>query len=197
MAKLKNINIGIPHSERYFVVPETGVVIGYGLTYRKLVDVVRDHYISNGYNADNLEEIIQAQVCRRIDPMYCTSAEGYVPSPTSDDILSFANFLLSWAKDSFKFVSQEEAERRADKCSKCIHNRMAGGCKVCGWMRKVSEAVGTFLGTRKTSKDSVLNACAVCKCPCRAIVHIPLNHLKIDKGQEKLYKDVNCWKTDD
>lgn len=197
MAQLKSKNVGIPHSERYFVVPETGIIVGYGLPYYKIVQAVKEHYIGNGYSTENLEEKIQEQICKRIDPSYCTSSEGNIPSPNAEDVLKFAQFLLSWSKDSFQFVDQSEAERRASICLKCFHNRMSAGCRVCGWMGKVSEAIGTFLGTRKTSVDERLNSCAVCKCPCRAIVHIPLSHLKLDKGQEKLYKEVNCWKTND
>lgn len=197
MAKLKSANIGIPHSERYFIVPESGVIVGYGLPYHKIVAAVRDHYIGNGYDTEGLEDKIQEQICKRIDPKFCTSSEGYVPSPNAEDVLKFANFLLTWSMDSFTFVTQEEAERRAEICSKCLHNRMSAGCRVCGWMGKVSEAVGTFLGKRKTVKDPFLNSCAICKCPCRAIVHIPLQHLRLDKSQERMYKEVNCWKTDD
>lgn len=117
-------------------------------------------------------------------------------------VLSFLNMMKNWALKSMSgkkaFVSQEEAERRADICASCpMNGELHFGCGAC--MAGVLSLIHSILGDRKTSRDNELGACLVCSCSLKAAIHIPVDvqqsglpdHLKDDFKKIK-----HCWKSE-
>jgi hypothetical protein len=92
-------------------------------------------------------------------------------------ITSLKNMAVEALKGGTPYVDQDEAERRADICSRCNFNMASPFCMGCGGARKIIELVGQVKGSRSTSLDHRLQNCGVCGCRCDAIVHVNRNIL--------------------
>lgn len=90
------------------------------------------------------------------------------------------------------FVPQAQADRRARVCKGCPKNVDAQGCWGC---KGIMKTVTRTIGRRKTSYDSKLRACQVCKCVIASMVHVKLDILLRDmpEGEQDRYPSF-CWK---
>jgi hypothetical protein len=114
--------------------------------------------------------------------------------------LSFLNMMKEWALKTMSgkpaFVSQKEADWRADMCASCpMNGTLQFGCGAC--MSAVLSIIHSIVGNRKTSRDGELGVCLVCSCSLKAAVHIPVDVQQ--KGlPEELKQDFRrmdyCWK---
>lgn len=179
-----------PEGFRY-VDPVDGFVT-HAWTYNDWVALHRSHLQANGRaEPDHLESLMQDQLCRTLPPGWCNYDDPNRPRPTvSLDWGTVANGLKTfsnWILNGCHFVTQAEADRRANICSRCYYNVNISGCSAC------QKAVAETIGSRRTKFDYSLKGCAVCRCVLRAKVWFPQSIL--DKENERLqeqYPDF-CW----
>lgn len=94
----------------------------------------------------------------------------------------------------FKTVEQEEANRRAAICSSCYLKTPPQGCGSC---LKIAQLIIGDVAAKTTPHDSYLvnQACSVCSCPVKSIVHFPLSALdKADSPEKQEAFPTFCWR---
>lgn len=170
-------------------------------TYSDLLAAVKSHRRANNLPIGTaFEDEIQNDLCSALPPTSkdCYECEGSVTPPpvprgtTIDDAIRFIQTMGAALKSGAGFVSQEEAERRAEICAGCEFNVRIGGCSSC---RNLVKWVTGTIGGRHTSKDADLKGCAHCGCENRVAVHIDLA-----AQQSSLTETLNaqlpdfCWK---
>lgn len=105
-----------------------------------------------------------------------------------------------WLDSTEPGVSQEQADKRAARCSLCKMNKEGD---LSGWFtipaseaikRQLEKSAGRNLSTRL---DSRLHLCTVCYCPLKLSVHVPLAiklaHLSPEVEQELRQVKPTCW----
>lgn len=94
-------------------------------------------------------------------------------------------------------VTQEEAEKRAEICKKCIYN---GFPDKDGFIKHADWVVDTYLDRSKTHNkcEKSLGNCAVCSCILNFKVHVkgPFD-VDLDEIQKAKMRDVGCWQVKD
>lgn len=152
-----------------------------------------EHRKGNGMDVPpNLRQIMEEQLCSTLPAGWCEEFDPNRIEPLTrmhrGDVLEGMKVFAKWAVQKAPYVSQVEAERRADICSRCHLNVQVLGCSSC-------HAIADEL-TKKvsTSKDGNLIACAVCKCLLRAKVWFPLPILETvdNEWKQKTYPKF-CW----
>src|SRR5262245_42974669 len=137
MSRLTLINAlrgPVPPDGYRYVDPLSGFLC-HCFDFRGWVDMERAHLQANGREVPpDLEILMQEQLCMTLPPGWCNYD---VPNPvhTYDldwkDILEASQRLSSWILKGSPLVKQEEAQRRADVCTRCYLNVHVGGCSVC------------------------------------------------------------------
>lgn len=105
-----------------------------------------------------------------------------------------------WLDSKDVSVPSDRVERRAAICAKCPQNQPGDFTR---WFtlpaseairRQLEKAVGRNLST---TVDSLLNLCAVCLCPLKLSVHVPLQlklaHLSAEVEAELRQVQPRCW----
>jgi hypothetical protein len=194
----------VPPGGFRFVVPETGYRIENKHTKEELMEAVRAHYAANGIMVpSNWRELVIDQLCQRLPAGWCnyddgSEASGVTPVLSFENILkgitSLSSLAVNAAKGEEVFVSQDEAERRAEICSRCHFNMNASFCMGCGGARVILDMVGKVKGERTTSMDHMLQNCGVCGCRNDAIVHVKKNILLKGESSDTTNKRPSwCW----
>jgi hypothetical protein len=173
------------------VFPETGYLV-HDWTYDAWLDHGRKHVQANrlkGY--ERLEEKFEDQLCRTLDPSWCTYDPLGRPRVSAsldwDSVQNGLGTFARWFASGFKVVEKAEAERRALICGRCYLNVHVAGCPGC---HQLASAITLKHSTRY---DSSLKGCAVCKCLLRAKVHVPISILDTyAPGVQSLYPN-HCW----
>jgi hypothetical protein len=112
------------------------------------------------------------------------------PRWRASEILRFLKTVWEWGKMSgFQFVPMEEAERRAEICSRCPANTAVSGCLGCTGVARLTNQIR---GDRKTKFDTKLHACNVCGCELKVKVLVPLEVID-NRGLEY---PKECWQND-
>lgn len=138
-------------------------------------------------NCRSLSPSAAGEFCRDEDADKCIDAVSLKASDIYRGTKGLAIFKLSGSP----LVPQDEAERRAAICVRCPYNVQFR--KPCiGLCRDLVELIGSIVGGAKTSLDSKLNACAVCKCSLPAKIHVPTDILNRIDGNSLKYPE-NCW----
>lgn len=113
--------------------------------------------------------------------------------PNLSDIWNFLQTLWNWKRQGGQFVTQEEAERRANICltgangQPCPHNEQFAPCLGC---RGISSEVEKLIEGRRTSQDQKLFVCTACGgCHIPTKLHFPLEAIVV--SEEKL--PAWCW----
>ncbi len=180
-----------PDGFRY-VFPEDGFVC-HAWTYNDWVALAKAHLqANNSVPPEDLEAQMQDQLCKTLPPGWCLYDQDDRPRATVlldwGTVATALSTFAGWISSGCKFVSQAEADRRADICSKCYLNVNISGCAAC------QKLIGETIGERRTKFDASLRGCAVCKCTLRAMVHFRLDDLKKTAHQKELYLQVpHCW----
>lgn len=173
-------------------------------TWNDMTAWVEKHNASNGHPEWDYE----TQLCEKLPPGSCMYDNGLAGvgvdcrvtvSDLEASMQAIRNITkLGWdfATGEDVFVSQEEAERRADICTRCQMNVSAEGCQGCKAFANASEIIGKIVGTKKLSSDQVLQQCCICKCSIKTIAWIRNENLKLTPLQEEQTKVVapHCWK---
>lgn len=123
-------------------------------------------------------------------PDRCTAGSGGKVSVAGgasgrSKVLTYLAALKSLVKSGLQPVGADQANERAQICSKCPFNRRTEKCGACIATAKL--LTKALLGKRRTTFDGKLSQCAVCGCELKAKVHYPLN-----EGDKNEYP-ANCW----
>ena len=117
---------------------------------------------------------------------------------------SFLNVITSWVRGILSggdpFVSQEEADRRAEICAGCPNNVNLGfSCGACADV--LFQALGkVFREPHATPYDNHLGGCAICSCALRVAVWVPLKAQRAGLSEELKaeFRAVPwCWKKEE
>ena len=199
----------VPPNRFRFTVPETGMKIEGELTWVGLLSRVKAHYEDNDIPLpQDWKERVEDQLCRQLPQGWCeytdgTPAKGTKSILSAESIVKGITSLATMATNSIKgeevFVSQNEANRRAEICSRCYNNMTTNFCAGCGVMQTITGMVSKVRGGRTTPSDASLYTCGVCGCRNEAIVHIQRKVLLSgEKSETTEARPDWCWlKTED
>lgn len=201
--KLINTNM-VPPMKFSFTVPENGYKIENQMNIEDLFKKVKAHYNDNGIPLpSDWKDRVEDQICRRLPSGWCKyngegSPDGFSPLITAEAILKglkgLAAMALTSAKGEEVYVSQDEAERRANICSRCYFNMPSNFCGGCAAGQAITSLVSKVKGSRATSYDNQLQACGICGCRNTAIVHVNRNMLlKGEKNETTNSRPDWCW----
>lgn len=201
--KLINTSM-VPPMKFSFTVPENGYKIENQMNLEDLYKKVQAHYNDNGIPLpSDWKDRVEDQICRRLPAGWCKysgdgSVKGFTPLLTAEAILkglkSLASMALNAAKGEEVYVSQEEAERRANICSRCYFNMQSNFCGGCAAGQAITSLVSKVKGSRTTSYDNQLQACGICGCRNSAIVHVNRNMLlNGEKNETTNSRPDWCW----
>jgi hypothetical protein len=192
---LKSYNVGPPGGWRY-TCPFCGdpPVISVGITFHQLVQRVHQHYTNMNHPYGDLTAEIDAGICASLSPAdkvaYCDMGVRHREAVAWGEIYNFMMWLGKWLLGGTQLVSQEEAERRASICASCPYNVPTSGCATC---RTSIGVLRNKLMRVSSSQDDKLEACGICGCDLKTIVHVPLETLS-HRGLEAEYQQVPwCW----
>lgn len=181
-------------------VPETGQEF-HGASEHQLICSLRAHYKANGYpEPENYKDMIESYVCSKT-PDYCTGngpAYKLVDGFTFHTVLQGMRTLTSWLwqsglKGARQYVSQDQANKRAQVCVGCSFNDEPQGCTSCN-SQSMREALRVIIGTKTTAFDGQLKSCRVCQCNLSAKVQLPHKVLYDNMLQEQIDKlPPHCW----
>jgi hypothetical protein len=171
-----------PPGEWRYKHPITGLLLKH-YDYRAFIKAYVNHCLANNIvlTGDWEDELISEMCIQNGWGKLCkpVSLDKVVRRKLSlQAVLSFLNMIKSWAMQVLNgraaFVSQEEAERRANICAGCPNNvTLQFSCGAC--MGGVMKLIHGVLGDRKTKNDYALGACLVCSCELKSAVHVPLD----------------------
>jgi hypothetical protein len=192
MRRLKDRSQAPPDFFKY-VHPETGHKTE-ARDYYTWVERAKEHVKANNLPYDpELPLKMEDQLCSTIPPdLWEYEKEGdlsWVDTRINvKDVVDFTKVLIAQATSGNRFVSQEEANRRAKICAGCYLNVRVGGCGACGQLLDL-------VIDRTTEYDGLLQNCAVCHCFNRAQVHFPLEVLEVnDTDWKQSHYTSFCWK---
>jgi hypothetical protein len=156
-----------------------------------LAQAVKHLEVNNRQVPADLGEQMQEQLCMTLPPGWCNYDDPNRPrasnAMTWDDVQSGIKTFARWMANGCRYVPQQEAERRAQICTRCYLNVNIVGCAAC------HAAANEVTKGKTTRSDPYLKGCAACKCLLRAKVHLPLSILdKENSGVQQLYPD-HCW----
>lgn len=179
-----------PDGYRY-VDPEDGFV-AHAWTYVDWVDLQARHLSVNGRKIPpNLGALMQEQLCKTLPPGWCLYDDPNRVRPSTslswDDVAGGVKTFARWIAKGCRYVTKEEADRRALICSRCYLNVNVQGCTGC------QKAVVEVTGNRKSKYDHALASCAVCKCFLRAKVHFPIETLDTESKKVQSMYPGFCW----
>jgi len=183
--------VTVPHGGFWEVrIPKTGHLIKEVHINNFIGSAVR-HVESMEIDLDGMtvRDWILALWCQQHPDSPCQDTEKPDRAFTVEDLKRFASSMGKWvqkvAGGESAWVSQEEAERRAEICSTCIKNQYV----ACGWCGGPVATAVNLLGGRRTSRDDKLQSCEICLCTLRAKVHMPLDAV----DNEGLEWPSWCW----
>jgi len=179
-----------PDGYRY-VFPEDGWLC-HAWTYVDWVAAAKAHLtVNNKPIPPTLEADMQQQLCLVLPPGWCLYDDDNRPRPSTslewNDVVNGLKTFARWIAEGCSYVLQSEADRRAEICSRCYLNTNVQGCTAC------QKAVDEVVRDKRTKFDSVLKACAVCKCMLRAKVHFPMSTLDTDDETVQAMYPGHCW----
>jgi hypothetical protein len=189
---LKSLEVGVPGGW-HDVCPYCGNH-SVGITFGQLVGRVSVHYSNMKHPiAGSLEDEVEARICAALKPpeqvAYCQTGVRQRTAVRWGEVVSFLTWLTTWFAAGRELVPHAEAERRASICASCPYNIAISGCGVC--RKTINVFRSNILKAEPVSTEVKLNACSVCGCDLKSLVHIPLDTLK-SKNHD--YSKVSwCW----
>jgi hypothetical protein len=194
----------IPPGKFTFVVPENGYRISHVMSLDELFDRVYKHYRDNKIPLpSDWKDRVEDQLCRRLPSRWCNysngdEGQGFVPNLSGEKILkgiqSLAAMAMSVAKGEEVFVSQDEANKRAEICTRCYYNMTSNFCSGCAVGQAITSTVAKVKGGRTTPLDGLLQSCGICGCKNEAIVHVNRNILLTgEKNETTNARPDWCW----
>jgi len=176
-----------------YTVPETGLLIT-GPYAHILKRRVLNHMRANSLPIPDDAVLVDA-ICRESNhgAPFCggalPEAPVGIPGMTWGQAKRFIATILEVAKDR-KFVSKEEAERRAAICAGCVYSQNISGCKGCA---SAFRQAAKFIRGREIPLPKHQEFCAKCGCylPLKSL--IPNEVLNRAEQGSVEYPD-HCWR---
>ena len=158
---------GPPGGMYFYETPDTKVLFRHP-TMEAVLRAVYMHYHENGITApDNLEALVQDQMCLLLPESFCTGDDEGRPRPKIVTLASIRKNTLELAAGNPR-VGPGVAERRGRTCSNCPYNDRTG-CTTCtgitDWARKVA-------GATLSGLDAALGICQIDCTALSAKVHL-------------------------
>ena len=191
MLALSNLWGPCPPDGYRYVFPDDGYLV-HAWTYVDWVQAAKNHLTANNQPIPGtLEQDMQQQLCLTLPPGFCLYDDDNRPRPNMSlewgDVTAGLATFARWIAGGCQYVDQNEAERRAQVCSRCYLNVNVQGCSGC------QKAVAEVVRDKQTTLDATLRTCAVCKCFLRAKVHFPISTLDTDSEKvQQMYPEF-CW----
>jgi hypothetical protein len=195
--KIKDIN-KTPPGGWYYIEPKSNCKIE-AVCFPVLLHKVKHfHAINNIYLPPDIVDLINEQICQRIDDEHCVSNERKSRFfPTLQQITDGLVVIMKLLQNKDNLVGIEEATRRACICSTCENNVSTNKCLAC----KAGHTIIEKIIKRKTKLDDRLHVCRVCGCVIKGMVHCN-KHILINKTFCNILKECpevypkHCWKLD-
>jgi hypothetical protein len=165
------------------------------------------HRLHVGTTRDALKAIIQAYRSQNeLEPIenldlvlenyWCSLPENTPvcePAPLRRGFMSFFKGGVALISDLFfgtqNLVSQAEADRRAEICTRCPHNVFPDKLGFIAWSDEI--ALHSTNGL-KSSHHDLLGNCGVCSCPLRAKV-FRKGPFRLSPAERTEMAEVGCW----
>jgi len=188
------------HGWRYFMADGKAEISGDSLPELK-AKVRRYMKINKMDEPENLDALIDHYVCKQMPESRCEGSheDGEARRVTLSQLCSavrtYSEIFIQSAKNGSASVkvSENEANRRAEICSKCFHNTSNEGCWSCAVKDMMLHLVVN--DNDKTRFDDVLYACDICGCPIKALVHLDADIVRKSEKTVREYP-VWCWKNE-
>lgn len=87
------------------------------------------------------------------------------------------------------YVHQSVADRRADICVKCPHNKFHDHGPFVAWSNQMAVA---SVGSRRSSRHDELAECAICQCPLRSKVWYS-GSIELEPEWIEPMEKAGCW----
>jgi len=203
IAKLK-FKSGVPHGGMFSLnLPQQGIV-GKGTSFSSLCREVRNWRKANAWPIGlGLTDEIEQAVCRSY-PNECQIHDDRVPDRNRrysiTHVMQGTINMVRHKLNGSVLVDEAEAERRAAICANCPNN--VSFSKPCSSnCPELKDLIQALVGSKKTSKDSLLKSCQICGCFLGISVWVPLevqNKSLTDRQKmqfEYANQTVGCWKS--
>lgn len=178
--------------EYYFKDPDTGRRFT-GSTLQELCTKIRSYRSQNELEElEYLESVIQHFLCTRPENLgACTKTK----TPLKRNIMQYLKGGAVLLKNMLykEYVTQDEADRRADICIGCSLNQFPDREGFLVWSDRIALAT---IGDRKSRHHSELGNCAGCSCPLRTKVWYG-GEIKLEAKEKEVMSRANpqCWQT--
>lgn len=180
--------------------PATGATID-GKSLEETTSLVMLHRAANNLPRQSHDEVfedVETQLCQLLGPQWCENARQWGFQNDWPSIVAGTRTLTAWAFERVKggnpYVTQEEAEARAEACSKCFLNQRGGGCMSCGFVDLVRSLLAETPDPGRTKFDDRLNTCSVCGCLLQKKVWLRRDLIQSTPEQQEAYASLPwCW----
>ena len=172
-----------------------------GSDFDMLLRNIREWRRANGWPQGlGLEDEVEQEVCLRYSVECAETDPRLAPNRrfTIADVVTGTRAMLRQALAGNPLVSLEEAERRAEICSRCPFNApISGGCAACSGG---AELMALLIKGRTTCHDDKLSNCRICSCYLRTAVHMDVEPQwgALSDSQREQYEfahhRLGCWK---
>jgi hypothetical protein len=156
---------------------------------KQLYTAIITYRIQNRLDAiEHLKEVVENYLCGL--PENCNKCQPNEQLHRS--MYTYIKGGVALLKNMFfqKFVTQTEAEKRAEQCVTCEYNVFPDKGPFMAW---ADEIAISQVGERKCSKDKYLGSCAVCTCVLKSKVHFDGTLEKFPEEELVKLKSVKCW----
>jgi len=191
----------------YLNFPERGIV-GEGTNYDMVRTRVLEYRKANSIPIGlGFEDDLEQAICERY-PAECECVDPNMPRVRELSMHQIVNGTTTLARISAQrataliglsaspFVSQEEANRRAQICQKCPFNTTFR--KPCtGLCPEIRDVVMAVKGNRSTPYDQETKSCSICGCYTAAHIWIDLTIMAqgLSELEKQQFANVpGCWK---
>lgn len=189
----------IPYGGGFYIDRPDLRVVGKGLQFSNLLESVRAYRKANGFPVGlGFEDEVEEAACLTY-PKECDCVSRTINLNRRlgiADIVRGTKVMLAQKTSGVPLVSEEKAEKHAAICAKCPFNQPF--TKPCGGICAELESIVKFIiGSHGTTKDAILNSCAICGCFLRAAVWVD-NAIQwpvlSDLQKEQFLSVSHCWK---
>ena len=167
-------------------------------TFDNLVTAILNYRVTNKLEVGNVEGDVEAYICGRY-PNHCTpTGSGGTIEATPDEVpKNLRERVSQWSANRYasigaiEFVTQEEAQRRANICEGCPHNtNWRFGCPPC-----IAHADRDLIMLRQANSvpnQDKLMGCDICGHDNGTSNWMPLDKLQHAKKYKEELPDF-CW----
>ncbi len=174
-----------------------------------LAEEIADFRKGNGLPRASAREAIddiEAATCQRLhdDPNWCRQDKKKALRPALSQkfaaakrVAAGARVLIEWLGSGSKPVPIEIAQKRANVCLKCEHNREGHSFLTLtgGTVRAIAEQMQAKEQLKlRVEGEERLHACGICLCPIKLKCHVPLDTILAHTAEETLNSFPKwCW----